>query len=619
MALTWQFLGPYLSSISASQRQQLVNLLNSQVQTGQLQTVAQYQYALTQELAEIAEFNSTPVFTLFPAPYQSITSSANYNSMETQAITALAIAYNEIALLDTAAQNFVQVMEGTLNSIESTLSTLEQQISILEILSNNTDGFVNYITDSFAESTSNTLSRATASSNFPWTITNIGFVSSVYDAQVDNGQLKLPISNTIQYTTALATLANQNPIGSSAIIASGIAAGIDNPSLDTAYTVTALLNGETWAETVDVPNLNIPVAQTDLVLELAGMQQINRIQIQPFTMYPYNITNISYNQNIGSGSTIQIVSSGSSILPITLDQQIVNIDFANIYAQEIILHITQNHYSLLRYIENSQTQTIQQIFNLATGQPISTGSLSDPNNFYYAMASNLQDLLDITSSGTVTIYDTYEFAYGMQAISLQQIQYAPIGIYVSESQTLSNIGAAGLETTQTIASPELASIQYDILVQYQDISASGIVTNSASIVYPILPASITIVQGEVLYTNPDTPYFMIATRFSTTGTSTIVVYQNGSQLPVSYYNITLNSNNQIIIQLSSLYLSLATINTSNFTIDYIPTSSAYVVPFQQHSQAIVNFRIFMQSFDPNKMSTPLIGSWSLKFAEYVSN
>lgn len=610
------YIGPYLSSIPSAQRQQLVNLLNSKTQTGQIQSLDTYQSLLTQELAAISAFTPAPQFTLFKAPYRSKTNSANYNTMEQAAIKALGIAYNEVSLIDDAINNYIQLVEGTFESIESTLSKFEHQVDILEILANNTDGFVTFISDSFSEAQSNRLSRQSINSSYPWTIPSVGFIASTSDAVIDNGRLKLPQNNTTNYIIATTAINHQNPQGSSAIISSGIiASGIYNPSLNTQYLVTSLINNQPWAETVNVSNLNIPTANADLVVNLAGVQQINRIQIIPFTRYPYYITGISYTQDPTSNTSIDLPQVN---FPVLLNTTTVNIEFPNIYANQIILHISQSNYSKLRYIENTQTQTIQSIFDLATGQLTDISSINNPNNFYYAMATNMQDLLDINPSGIPANIDTYEFLYGMNNIKFQKVQYNNYGIYVSTNEIISKPGIAGLETDQQIPSPNLASVQYDIIVQYQDL-VNNIVTRTFSpITYPILPASISQITGELLYLQSNLSPIMHSTRFAVKDLSSIAVYQNGVKLPSTYYSIAVQTDKTVTITLSNTYLSQTTINTSNFTINYIPASSAYLVQLEQHDQAIINFRIFLQSQDPNKMLTPSIGSWALKFAKFGS-
>jgi hypothetical protein len=106
----WNYLDAYLSSIPASQKQQLLNTLYSNTRNGVLSSPGEYETRLANEMATLSTSIATPQnFKYRNQPPGSVTNSANYNDMENNAILDLKPLYIEAALLDQAISDHSEI------------------------------------------------------------------------------------------------------------------------------------------------------------------------------------------------------------------------------------------------------------------------------------------------------------------------------------------------------------------------------------------------------------------------------------------------------------------------------------------------------------------------------
>lgn len=615
---TWTYLDAYVSSIPAAQRQSLLNLVYSDILSQKIQTLADYESQLSKDLADLANGFQAPLFTFRTAPFRSITSSINFNDMEQHAITALDILYKEALLIEDSIKNYSNVITGNLDSIEATVARLEKQVDTLEILAVNAEGYITSVYDSFNEQNTYRLNRVDAVATTPFIIPDIGFIPSTKDAQIIHNSLQLPLNSEQEFRVTAARLENQIPV------ASGVVGSEDIPTEQNAFGLAALLDSNPltyWAQTVDIPTLSNTKAEADLVLDIAGTQQINNITINPFTRFPYQITSISYSKNKQSGIYYEMIDDLTTY-PITIGKE-TTIQFSSKYTDSIKLHIEQQNYSALRYVAQGSSNTITQIFDVAAGNSVATSALSDPESYYFAMTNIMQDLLD-TQKSRLTDTDTvnvYEFLYGIKSINFSQMQYLNQGIYVTKPYSIPRAGAIGLNVVQSIADPSLASVEYDVLVEYRDIAGSGVSQFQSSFAQNILPASIDTITGEVL---DGTNSLLLSnwkatSRFGVDDVNSIEVFQNNILLDSSFYTLSTPDvdTGRVTITIGDSSISPAQRNISFYTINYIPVQESYVVELDKHDEVIVNLRIFLRSASPNRLVTPSIDSYSMKFKQYV--
>jgi hypothetical protein len=608
---SWSYLNTYLSSIPSSQRQRLLNTLFGDINTGELSTLGEYEARLATGLQSLETTIGTPSFKLKKAIQNGLTSSANFNDMESKAIGDLKSLYTEAALLGQLASDHNQITEANLSSIIAAIGRMERKIDVLEILSANTDGYVSSSFNSFEEDNTNRLERYQTLNNEPFIVDGPGYLSEEYDAVVENEALHLPVDKAIAYRLDSAEIQNQVPPGITTL-SSGIYLEEEAP-----YALGKLIDNDKttyWAETVDV-NGAVPVtpATTDLIVTLLGVQQLSRIIIDPFARHPYKITNISYKKN--KLSTSDFTSIDSLTYPILLTSKTL-IEFSTIYAEQLKFGIEQDNFSLLRYMTNSSNDTITRLFDLSTGQELDIdSSVGTPDSVYFAMSTNMKRALGINKSllSESEIVDTYEYLYGIKTLELSQLQYKSNGIYVSDPLAVEKLGAIGLETNQT--STELTPIEYDVLISLSDTDG----TSETLIPQPILPAGES-VDSEILDCSYSTPYWVATTRFGVDDLTSIVVKMNSSLLTeTTHYNLVQDpTTKKVTVQIIGDNLGWPTVRTSNFTVSYEPVIESYVVETERFDNAIINLRIFMRSIDPNKLLTPSVRSYSLKYKKYSS-
>jgi hypothetical protein len=599
----WKFLDVYLSSISASQKQHLLNTLYSDVNSGILSSQAEYQNRLSSELNQLEGNNANSTFSQYKADYQGKTNSANYNAMEVSAISNLQTLYVETVLLSNTISDQNVITQVSLDGIESAIDRMSKQLDNLELLASNTDGYVDSAYESFSENDTNRLQRSDTTNLAPFFYNPYGTLDSQYDAEIENNKLKLPIANTIDYKLESLNLYNPEPSTTLASDQFSMANLLDES------------NDSFWAQSVYVTSLPTePKATVYVVINLLGMQALTRLVLNPFSKFPYKVTGIYYNQRktdtIDLSNVIDLSDSLDISLPVLIEDT-TTFEFSPISAEQLIIGIEQSNYSHLRYVMDTTTDTVSKIYDVANGTETDISSITDSvDSMAFAMSSNLKNELDITASGTPSIVDTYEFLYGLKSLSVSQLQYRPIGIFVSQNHEIDNLGVIGLETDESTVA-DRCSIEYDVFVNYTTNGTTEYLTQS------ILPNDISTIQSEVLdgISNASNNW-EATTRFPVSGIPT--VYMNNIELSSDSYSIIDANGYKKIIILPSI-IAWPTLRASTFTIEYTPTEDAYTVSFPTGTtNAIINLRILLRSTNPNKQVTPIVESFSLKFKKYAS-
>lgn len=630
----WNYLNAYVSSIPTSQRQRLLNLLYSQVQSGQLKTIADYQNQFTADMAALNSDPTAPTFDLRVQNYQDVTNSANFNAMEGTAVGNLQTLYTEALLLEDAVSNHTSLVSANLGSIESTVDNLNKQVDQLELLAANNDGYVTSVYDSF--SGANNSVNPSVDNNGYFIDTTLGYV--INQASIEGGALKLPILNSTQFNITTVSLENQIPSGITSYDMAATIANSGNPVITNQYALANLItpvitNASTvtpipWVETVDIPTLidmngnPVTAATTDLAIDIGGVQQVNRISINPFTRYPYSITDISYTQNINASGNPTSLSNYIDF-PITIESNPTLIDLpASIYADSLTLHIVQNNYNSLRYTTTGMNNTISTLYNIATGQQLEPpASLMDPDTYYYAMTSNMKTLLgiDTTLQSDANQINVYEFLYGMNSIGVYRLNYGSNGIYVSIPYKVLKTGAVGLSVDEVI--PPLTAIQYRVFADYKDI-LGGTETAVGGLAANILPGGVNTISDQLngypeILDGSDDGYgnWIGYTRFkvNTSLLSNVTVNQNGTT-PVIGVVATDEAYGTTKIVFPSV--NVVNRNTSFFTVNYTPISNSQVIPLDKHDVDYVTLQIILRSMSPNQLLTPYINAYSLKFKKY---
>jgi hypothetical protein len=482
---------------------------------------------------------------------------------------------------------------------------MENQVDTLEILASNVDGYISSAYNSFSEGNTNRLERYQTTNNNLFSVEGPGYLSEDYDCIVQNNSLRLPASSSITYQIE------------SIALASGIPAPTST-SVSDPYAISMLVDNDPntyWAVITDTKDLSTQIASTDIVVNLLGVQQLSRVLINPFSEQPFNITGISYRKKIDTEVPIPIIVP----YPIILTGETL-IEFPTIYAQQIILHIEQANHKQLRYVVSNTDNTINQIFDLSTGDTVSpprglTGS-NAKDSVYYAMTSNMKNLLGITTSLAEdnSIVDVYEFMYGLKTLEFSQQTYKNYGIFVSQSYNIPKLGAIGLEVNQAVVGgANLTSIEYDMFIE----SHKG--TDVFYLSQAILPPDTDTIQGEVLDGSAnENSNWECLTRFQCDDLGSIILYRNGIRVDENGYSVskdTTTGRANIIVNASTI--GWASIRSSVFTVGYTPLDSAYIVEIPSQDYAIINLRIFMRSIDPNRQLTPSITSFSLKYKKYT--
>jgi hypothetical protein len=620
MSSSWTYTNTYLKSIPQAQRKRLLDILSSETQDGEVLTLAEYEKRLASKMTAINGKLPAPDFKLRKQAFRSLTSSANFNDMESRGIQALKILYNEAVLLESAIADQSNLVSTYLNDINNSILALDHEIDILELIAANSDGYTTYMSHSFVNGDLNRQIRGSNVGTSPFTLPLLDLIDPAYDADTSTRTLCLPIESNLIHKIAAARLVNQTPSGEDAYTTTE-----DVPTEEKEFSLGKLVDASPdtyWAETIQIDTLSTNVAETDLEIDLAGTQQINYIKLLPFTRFPYEITSITYYRNKNSSDGISL--TGPSY-PVQVTGE-VNLSFSNIYAERLSFHIKQNNYSALRYVVNNVDRTINQLFDIASSKQTDISSeLKDPQSIYFAMSSNMKALLSIDKerlTDTQTV-DVYEFLYGIKRLEIGLTRYKNLGLYVSLPSKIELLGVIGLEAEEDI--PSLTSIEYELLVKQYTIE-DGQETLTASSRYDILPAGISLITDEVLDGDENIAgYWEATTRFpienigTYIGNLNITIKRNDVEMSASEWQGSVLSDGRVTIKIYNSALPLASRNTSIFTASYIPSSLSYVVALSETDYSEVFIRILLRNLTSNGMTTPQVRNYSMKFKKYTGS
>jgi hypothetical protein len=242
------------------------------------------------------------------------------------------------------------------------------------------------------------------------------------------------------------------------------------------------------------------------------------------------------------------------------------------------------------------------------------------------MTTNMKALLGIDQNivDNISQINVYEFMYGAKSIEVSQLQYSNIGLYVSKPFRISSPGAVGLDVDEVI--PELTATQYRVIINYKDI-VNNVEVGTEAVSSNLLPGHVALISDisypEILDGSDNSTTNMAFdgqwfgyTRFAIDQSFPVTVNQNGIPMLSGTYNTELQPDGRVRIWFFST--NNVNRNISVFTVSYKPNISAYVLNLERHDIAYATLQIIPRSISSNRLLTPRISSYSMKFKKFGS-
>ena len=287
-----QYLNQYRSSLPQSQGNQILKLLTSRKDSGEIRTVDEFKTQLLDLTTKLLQAQSAPTLKLFPAIIGKEISSEQYNFLLNRIQDDLSTAFSESDLLEEITSDHYQLINNiALKSIRYALNKLESQVSLYEFLERDTYGFDNARYEKFNSTDISQVSRIDKS------------VASIYiDPKV--GDLVPFLENSLVDTTGdelfLGTFAGGNLF----ITEATWLANLNSPrgEVDATFKNSTLSNAidgtkdTFWITPILFKEVQGDGTPMEISLSLGTFQLVSYVKIEPAT--PTQITTQTFRLNL---------------------------------------------------------------------------------------------------------------------------------------------------------------------------------------------------------------------------------------------------------------------------------------------------------------------------------
>jgi hypothetical protein len=425
------YLDKFRSALPTRQGNQILKLLISKRDSGEIKSVDEFKARLQQLTTTILAERITPTLKLYEAIAGEDASSAQYNEMLDRIQDDLEAGFAEADNLDeiiAAHQNLIQ--DVVLKSLRFGVNELDSKITLYEFLDKNTQGFDDAIFNTFRESQTLSASRSDATASLVFVDPRKNqVVGADEDCQVDviGERLILGAASNITLSVREAEwLSNSNSM---------------RGELSASFSSSNILNiidgrkNTYWVEPVLLSSARTSGVPMEVALHMSSAQDINYIEIEPATPAPMVLVGIDYydiNNTRQSVGTTAVDLRGPT-----------RINFERITTHCLIVRMRQDNYREIQF----RQQTGESNFHRAVlGQSYNTIDIDSVNEDLREMLSSDFILSDIFSLGETRASQAkyFEYLLGFDNIRAGFSTFDDRGIFVSKKKTVSRPGIAAV-------------------------------------------------------------------------------------------------------------------------------------------------------------------------------
>jgi hypothetical protein len=548
-----QYLSKFKGAIGQRQSSQILNLLNKRRNTGQIRSFSDFTKQLEGLMRELTSTTLQPTLKLFPPKANELISSEQYNFMIDRVYDDLEAAFEESNNIEAVQQAHEALIKDILlKSLRAGVAELESKISLYESLNRDTHGFDQAVFSTFRESKENRTHNVSLSVRNLFIDPRVPDTNtSLNDAAIDIVGERLTLGHdSISYHN----ISSVKQLFDSTTPQSELLVNPPGVSLQNIIDNTV---GTYWIQALLFSSKKSSV-KVKLELDFGTVREFNFIEIEPALVQDIILESIHYID--GNNITQQLTENEVTLTGPT------SVHLVKTSAQKIILTFRDEHYSSIQFSYNDNDT----LLNQAIQEPV-TGTDGNVN----LVNKELRDIVtstevrDIIGIGSVTedsIFNGYEFVFGIDNIRLGLTQHASSSIYVSKPLSVSSVGEIGLRTVESRSYKDtnnithftsdtyadnnvfLNSIEYWIVKQ--DFNTGGTLTRTTK--FPLLPLGVSRVYNERLLLTEKTdvsiadPDIGSPVFFTNTDTSegNIIVYRNGVAIVenTDWENITTVAN-----------------------------------------------------------------------------
>jgi len=520
-----RYLDKFVSVIPAVQGKQITEILSNNKNLGSIRTVEEYSQKADELFQVLAQTDPKPTLKLFLGEVDKTLSSETFNFMMERIIDDLTSVFKEAKnIADVAILHRKLIVETILRSLRFAINNLNDNISVHEFLSKNKDGFTAAQFNSFKQDNVLKTARTDALATALYVDPSTGLlVPATEDAVVD------PVGEQLLLSASL----------TKEILMKNVRLILDADTRATEVDVTFpgsdikhIIDGQEDTYWINDVLLSSPEPEgviMKLELQLAGMQEVNFIELEPATLFQFSLFEMDY------------IDASGSLRHIPLDEVVLDrprrLNFSKITTNTIILSFRQRTYIRARYSFNADTQSYERI---VAQDPI---TLEDVD--FTSVEQELSDLIDsanlkaaigVTQAGfQFDDVDMFEYIAGFDNIRVGLNQYNERGIYVGSKLESPRPGVLGLQVNAQRNLHEVLGYPIDSLeftVYKQNFDSSGNFVDTE--VFNVPPVSETSMSHERMLLSDRTalPNDTGVLRFYPDVTKPFKIFRDGTELTI---------------------------------------------------------------------------------------
>jgi hypothetical protein len=536
-------LDKFRSALPTTQGNQILRLLISKRDSGEIKTVDEFKTKLKELTLKILQDRITPTFKLLDAIPGTDISSERYNEVLDRIHDDLEAAFDEADNIDDIIEAHHNLINNVaLKALRYGVNELEAKITLYEFLNKSGKGFDDALFNTFRESQNSSTSRIDEAASIVFVDPRLNqVIVNDEDCMVDQIGERLILgaqSDTIVPITEAVWLSNPTSIRSEL--------SVEFQSSRLSNIIDGRKN-TFWLMPILCSKIRAGGVPMEIALHLSAAQDVNYIEIEPASNFPMLLVGIDY---FDANNTRLSVGTSS----VTLYGP-VRINFERITTRTLILRFRQDNYQEIQFNQRPGETNFQRAVVGQSMDSIDMDAISDDLRQVLTSDFILTDLMGVQAVA-VEQAKYYEYLLGFDNIRAGFSTYNERGIFVSSKKVVTKPGQIGLRvnevrSTQTAgySGITLESFKYpersdeedskfyhgvnEYFIAMQFFSEDNYLI--ATDIVPVLPLGAKRIYHErVLFTytqtgsqNPDTAKLMFYTEEDY---DDVVVYRNGTEL-----------------------------------------------------------------------------------------
>lgn len=433
--MSQSYLDKFRSSLPSTQGRQILNLLISKRDQGEIRTVDEFKARLKELTSQLLEERITPTLTQWLAVGGQDISSEQYNDMLTHIQNDLEAGFAEADNIDEIiAAHHNLIHEISLKALRFGVNELESKISLYEFLNRSTQGFDDALFNTFRESKNLQTSRSDSAASLVYADPRKSeVILNTQDAQIDlvGERLTLGASQEKQLQIREAQwLSNANSIRGELDVQfenSKISHIVDNQ------------NNTYWVESILLSQVRSTGVPMEISLALAASQDVNFIEIEPAVEFPIVLTGIDY---IDANNTRQSTGNSSILL-----RGPARINFEKITTSHLILKFRQDNYKESQFTTKPGTSLFHRAVLDQNSNDVDLVSISEDLQEILTSDFILSDVLGVTNPQQEQV-KYYEYILGFDNIRVGFSIFTDRSIFVSSKKKVLSPGRVALRTQE---------------------------------------------------------------------------------------------------------------------------------------------------------------------------